>query len=458
MANEKWYDQFSKKKNGKISEAKNKRKEFNRQRDAYFDAKRRGVDKNDTGILYAGQKRADAEITATRNLFDAKALPADAVDVLNNFDQIVQGVKPMNSRQMQNLPRDIRTLSHLLTDERESRHVSYMNATEQLSAYLRYFTWWNLVRLTRVFSNLPEDALELSDGDVMLDIGSGPLTVVTALWLARPDLRSKKLTVYSMDISQSTMAAGEDLYMSVAAKALPPDSEADGFWKIIRVKGEIGTPIRKKARFVTCANMFNELYQKDHEDPEKIADKQFKRLIDYAEPEAAVFIAEPGMPASGRFISIMRERFIAGGYNIPAPCPHLKKCPMNGLHARYGGSAKWCNFSFSTEEAPSKLLKLSESAGLPKERAVISFLFAENLNKTTVSHKENSERIAVVSDPIMLPGYRQGFYSCSAHGMVLAINGCNRNLKSGDILTVKIEKDFDFLPKDKKSGAIELNV
>ena len=458
MANEKWYEQFSKKKNGKISEAKNKRKEFNRQRDAYFDAKRRGTDKNDGYVSYVSQKQADAEITDVRNLFDANALPADAVEVLNNFDQIVQGVKPMNSRQMQNLPRDIRTLSHQLTDERESRHVSYMNATEQLSAYLRYFTWWNLVRLTRVFSNLPKGALELSDGDVMLDIGSGPLTVVTALWLARPDLRSKKLTVYCMDISQSTMAVGEDLYMSVAAKALPPDAEAEGFWKIIRVKGEIGTPIRKKARFVTCANMFNELYQKDHEDPEKIADKQFKRLVDYAEPEAAVFIAEPGMPAAGRFISIMRERFIAGGYNVPAPCPHLKKCPMNGLHARYGGSAKWCNFSFSTEAAPSKLLKLSESAGLPKERAVISFLFAEKLNKMISGHNEKSTQIAVVSDPIMLPGHRQGFYSCSGCGMVLAIDVHNKNLKSGDILAVKIEKDFDSLPKDKKSGAIELNI
>ncbi|MBQ1628420.1 MAG: hypothetical protein II098_04575 [Treponema sp.] len=457
MANEKWYDQFSKKKNSKISEAKNKRKEFNRQRDAYFDAKRRGTEKTAGDVFCAGLKRTDAEITAARNLFDAKTIPADAIEVLNNFDQIVQGVKPMNSRQLQNLPKDIRTLSHQLTDERESRHVSYMNATEQLSAYLRYFTWWNLVRLTRVFSNLPEGALKLSDGDVVLDIGSGPLTVVIALWLARPDLRSKKLTVYCMDISQSTMATGEDLYMSVAARALPSTAEAESFWKIIRVKGEIGTPIRKKARFVTCANMFNELYQKEHEDPEKIADRQFKRLVDYAEPEAAVFIAEPGMPAAGRFISIMRERFIAAGYNVPAPCPHLKKCPMNGLHARYGGSAKWCNFSFSTEDAPSKLLKLSESAGLPKDRAVISFLFAENMNRTAAGRNENQDRIAVVSDPIMLPGRRQGFYSCCAHGMVLAIDGRNRNLKSGDILTIKIGKDFDSLPKDKKSGAMELN-
>ena len=455
MSNEKWYDQFTGKKNGKISESKNKRKEFNRQRDAYYDAKRRGTDKKDGEVSFSSRRNADAALLSVRNLFAYKELPADAIAVLNDFDRLVQGVKPMNSRQLQNLPRDIRTLSHQLTDERESRHVSYMNATEQLSAYLRYFTWWNLVRLTRVFANLPEGSLNLSNDNVILDIGSGPLTVVTALWLARPELRNKKLTVYCLDISQSTMAAGEELYMSVAAKARPSDENADGFWKIIRVKGEIGTPIRRKANLVTCANMFNELYQKEHEDPEKIAEKQLKKLIDYAEGDASIFIAEPGMPAAGRFISIMREKLIEKGFNIPAPCPHLGKCPMDGLHARYGGSAKWCNFSFSTEDAPSKLLKLSESAGLPKERAVISFLFADKSKKT--DSNKNSQ-IAVVSDPIMLPGHRLGFYSCCEKGMILAVDSGNRKLKSGDILSVKIETPLEALQKDKKSGAMELNV
>ena len=37
-----------------------------------------------------------------------------------------------------------------------------MNENTQLSAYVRYFTWWNLVRLTKLFANLsasffPED-------------------------------------------------------------------------------------------------------------------------------------------------------------------------------------------------------------------------------------------------------------------------------------------------------------
>lgn len=459
MNEEKFYSRFTEKKSSK-AEAKNKRREFNRQRDKFYDEKRRGLDKKNQ-IEFESKKSipVDAKIIASSNLFDEKKLPADAVKVLESYDSIVQAVRPMNSRQLNNLPKDIRNLSHLLTDDRESRHISYMNATEQLSAYLRYFTWWNLVRLTRVFANIKPEAFQLEDGDVVLDIGSGPLTAVNALWLSRPELRAKKLQIYCMDISQSTMAVGEEIYMSIAAKARPADEDADAFWKITRVKGEIGTEIRKKAKFITCANMFNELYQKEKEAPEKIADKQIQNLLRYACEDCSVFIAEPGMPVAGRFISLMRERFINKKFEITAPCPHQGKCAMNGLHARYGGSAKWCNFSFSTENVPAKLLKLSESAGLPKDRAVISYVFAckkgEKLEKDA---DKNTAKVAVVSDPILLPGRRQGFYSCAESGMVLIQNPYGKNIKSGDRLELSLFKPVEKLEKDKKSGAPEIKI
>ena len=462
----KWYDNFKKKKSSKISAEKIERKEFNKERDKFFDEKRRGVDKkNKIQQIYekssdkAGFSKADAKILESKNMFDFKNLPEDAVKVLENFDEIVQGVRPLNSRQMQNLSKDIRALSHQLTDERNTRRAGYMNANQELSAYIRYFTWWNLVRLTRVFSNISSNSFALNDGDVVLDIGSGPLTVVSALWLSRPELRNKKLTVYAMDISQSTMAVGEDLYLSIAAKALPSDENSLPHWNIVRVKGGIGTSIRKKANFISCANMFNELYQKEHESPEKIADAQIQNLLSYADERCSFFIAEPGMPVSGRFISLMRERFIKNNHPVVAPCPHHGICSMDGNHARYGGSAKWCNFSFSTENAPKKLLKLSESAGLPKERAVISFVFAGA--KGSLSKTENSEKtffVNVVSDPILLPSRKAGFYSCSQKGMVLLVDGGGKKLKSGDKIKMSMQKSTDILEKDKKSGAVLITV
>ena len=193
------------------------------------------------------------------SLFDTTNLSKDAVSILNSFDEIIQGVRPLNSRQLQQLPEHIRELSHQLTDDRASRRLGYMNDNIQLSSYVRYYTWWNLVRLTRLFANLPDSVFPDTD-TTCLDLGSGPLTVVTALWLARPELRKLKLTWYCLDVSANSMALGEDIYLSIAAKAKAADESIDP-WQIIRVKGPFGTPIKQKAGFLTCANMLNELDQ-----------------------------------------------------------------------------------------------------------------------------------------------------------------------------------------------------
>ena len=147
------------------------------------------------------------------------------LQTIENFDKIIQSVRPLNSRQMQSLPDNIAALSHQLTDERGSRRLGYMNENVQLSAYVRYFTWWNLVRLTRLFSNLPAEVFP-SEDCACLDLGSSPLTLVTALWISRPELRNKNLTWYCLDLSQAALTLGEELYMSVAAQLPPSDENA----------------------------------------------------------------------------------------------------------------------------------------------------------------------------------------------------------------------------------------
>ena len=463
---EKFYDKFNQKaqKSKEKSKLRIERKEFNKERDEFFTKKReqqgpKGFNKA-SSTQFANSSSKDvvnAQIISTQNMFDTKGLSPEAVKILENFDQIVQSIRPMNSKQLTKLPHDIRELSHKLTDQRESRRVGYMNATEELSAYVRYFTWWNLVRLTRVFSNIPVQAFNLKDEDVCLDIGSGPLTVVTALWLSHPELRNLKLNFYCMDIASQTMALGEDIYMSVASQSQPTSPTAPTHWNIIRVKGEIGTPLRKKARFISCANMFNELYQKEKSDPEKIAKNQLEQLLSYADADPSVFIAEPASPISAHFVSLMRDNLLSKKMNLVSPCCHTKKCPMSGLHARYGGTAKWCNFSFSTENAPKKLLKLSDDAGLPKERASLSFVFANSQSDST-ANKEEDFILRVASDPIWLPGNRQGFYCCSEKGLILAVNTSHSKITSGQKIVLKTKTDFSDLLKDKKTGSLILNI
>ena len=385
-------------------------------------------------------------------LFDTSKIPPDAVKVIEDFDKLVQQIRPLNSRQLQQLPQNIRSLSHQMTDNRAERRLGYMNENAQLSSYVRYFTWWNLVRLTRLFSNLPEEAFP-KDDSVCLDLGSGPLTVVTALFLARPELRKLKLTWYCLDVSAASIAFGEDIFLSVCAKLNEQP------WQIIRVKGSFGEALKQKASFITCANMFNELDQATDMPPEFKVKKYYEQLMRYSNKDARFLLIEPGVPKASRTLTLLRERFIKDGYDIAAPCPHSGECPMSGFKAYTGSKNKWCNFAFSTQEEgagiPERLAKLSKAAKLPKDRATLSFI-------AVAPGKKDESLIRITSDELRLPNYMSGFYACTEHGLALVELPSQNNTRlpkppfrpqSGDLIEVK-KITPESLPKDEKSGAI----
>ena len=406
--------------------------------------------------------------------------PEDARRILENFDGIIRTNLPLSSKQLLLLPRNIKELSHCLTDERSKRRLGYMNDNIVLSSYAYYFLWWNLFRLTSVFSALDENVFSfLHDESVCLDIGSGPLSVPLALYLARPELRAVKLTWYCMDTSQNALALGENLLLSCAARLQNAQSadnaeDADGFcWRIVRVKGEIGTPIKQKASFITCANMFNELYWNTSQPLEAEAKKYAARLFSYGaqkpdgKSECAFFVAEPGIPRAARFISLLRAAMLRKNMSCVSPCPHENECPMAG---KKGG--KWCHFILNTETAPAALKKLSEKAGLAKERAAISFIFTrpEALSRNPkAEHAEKREtdgktaaaaktpyRIRICSDPIALPEHKTGRYACAPWGLTLVIekNAREKRLASGDLTEAPLKAaDIQSLSIDRKSGA-----
>lgn len=392
-----------------------------------------------------------------QRLFDTKKIPQDALAVLENFDKIIQDIIPANSKQESALPKQIRDLSHQMTDERERRRKGYMNEKSALVAYARYFMWWNLVRLTRLFSNL--DFSFLRDGDICIDIGSGPLTVVCALWLSQPALRKKNLVWHTMDISRQALNLGEEIFLSIAARTAKAKSSEESEngntdvlpWKIIRVKDSLGASIRQKAALLTCANVFNEILQSESAPPDALAKKYSKALFPYLQENASVLLIEPGVPNSARFISLMRDAFLRNGFFAAAPCPHQGRCPMDGRRAgKSGASRKWCNFAFETADAPKRLLSLSEKSGLPKERAVLSFVFVQK-NENAKKLSEQSESIRIVSDTIHLAqkGAR-GHYACARQGFSLAVCSPGKKVESGDLIFGAKEKN----ERDEKTNAL----
>ena len=264
-------------------------------------------------------KKNTAAILKRRSMFSADAIPPDARNVIDEFDKILQSVFPANGRQLASLPKHINALSHALTDERGERRRGYMNAPETLSAYVRYFSWWNIVRFTRLFANFEKDAFALSDGDACLDVGSGPLTAVISLWLTRSELRNKKLTWYCMDISQASLALGENLYLSIAARVPPSDKNAAPHWNIVRVKGALGEPLRQKASLIVCADMLNELRETDARSDEIRAKQYASSLLSYAAKKCGLLVIEPGVPSAARIISLMRDTLLKKNMTIVSP-------------------------------------------------------------------------------------------------------------------------------------------
>ena len=347
------------------------------------------------------------------------------------------------------LPSQVAELSRLLTGARGDRSLSYLSRPNFLSAYLRYFLPWNLYRLCLL---LPGLDLALSAGDTIVDLGSGPLTLVSALWIARPDLRGLPLEFYCIDRCAPALEAGKKFFAAIADNSP---------WKIHAVREDINirkadvTRKRKAAALVCAVNIFNETYEDlSHNNTEGLkhmAAKIAQIMHGCASEDAFILTVEPGVPQSGRFITFLRSAFLELDRPPLSPCPHTETCPFSG------GKKRWCHFAFETTDAPKDLHRLSSAAGIPKERLVLSFLLTGAVSpQTAPSAKTGQQGVRIISDAFPLPDSRYGRYGCSARGLVLLAGEKNRveKIVSGSLITPVFAAD----KRDAKSGALLVEV
>ena len=389
-------------------------------------------------------------------------LMPQANDLLHSIFSLIEKTFPVPRRFKSGLPSQINELSGLLTNKRGDRSLSYLGRPNYLSAYLHYFLPWNLYRLCFL---LPSLDLKLNNGDTITDLGSGPLTFASALWIARPDLRSLQLEIDCIDHSGPALTAGEKFFYALAENTNIP-------WKINLVREDIDirkdTLRKEKQASLVCAiNLFNEIYEKiPHSNIEKLkqlAGNTARLMNNLAKTDAYILTVEPGVPQSGRFISLLRNEFIKMGRPPLSPCTHQENCPSAGI-----GEKRWCHFVFETTDVSKELLRLSAAAGLPKERLVLSYLLTGKMPK-----KREKGALRVISDAFSLPQNRFGRYGCSAEGLVL-LSGEKRHIEkivSGSFVyiediqiptAVKTQwADLQFKLTDKhdaKSGALIVEV
>jgi len=355
--------------------------------------------------------------------------------LLERVPALIDKVFPLPARFRSALPKDVAELSRLLTSGRGERGLSYMGRPPLLSAYLRYFLPWNLYRLCRL---LPDLDISLSAGSKITDLGCGPLTFACALWICREDLRSVPLEFNCVDQNRSALEAGKNFFSALAGEASP--------WKINVIKSSLKTVKTRDADLVCAINVFNEMYgdisRSDENSLSLNAKKTCRLLTSCGSASSAFLVVEPGFPRCGEFISLLRGSFLEQEIKPLSPCPHDDICPMLG-------KKRWCHFAFETDDAPKALHKLSQAAGLPKERAVLSFLFANRAGQAT-SGAEN--KLRVISDAFALPHNRFGRYCCSQQGLALFAGAKNAidKIPSGSLINDVIMKGG----KDPKSGAL----
>jgi len=374
-------------------------------------------------------------------------------NLLQTIPELIKKTFPIPGRFRSALPSDIAELSRLLTNRRGDRSLSYLARPNFLSAYLHYFLPWNLYRLCLLLPNLE---LHLKSGDTITDLGSGPLTFASALWIARPDLRSTPLEINCVDRCAPVLDAGKKFF-----SALCESTSENALWKINIIKEDIDirhsvTRKRKKASLVCAVNMFNEIYDTlSHNNTEglrRMAENAAQVMHNEALPGASILTVEPGVPQAGRFISFLRTAFLELDRPPVSPCPHTETCPFPADSKK----SKWCHFAFETDDAPKELHKLSTAARLPKERLVFSFL---QTGEKSSAKTGTGEKVRVISDmfPLTDSGRSFGRYGCSAQGLMLLTGEKNRveKINSLDLVSPVFSANAQ---RDKKSGALIMEV
>lgn len=380
--------------------------------------------------------------------------PAASAD-LSRLPKALSAVFPLKTQHRKELPFAVRDLSRLLTQER-GQSQAYWAHPRFVGAYLYYFLPWNLQRLTWLMPNLP---LNLHEGDQILDLGSGPLTLPVGLWFSRPELRAMNLHITCADTAPRPMELGRALLDALA------QSQGSEPWKISLMRGSLEQALRKlksKVNLISAGNVLNELSVPRHKTLEDRLEELFSSMDRALATGGQIFLLEPGTRLGGKLITLMRQVALEQGYIIEAPCPHQGPCPYEVNHEqdeqekdrfRQPKASGWCHFSLPAEGAYPELAELSSRAKLQKDRLHLSCLLLRKPEQQSMPEKAGSSLpVRIISDPIRLPGQDAARYACSKLGLVL-LQSASR-FASGEIVEATLPAED--AKKDPKSGALIL--
>ncbi|GAA3236506.1 hypothetical protein GCM10020256_55210 [Streptomyces thermocoprophilus] len=186
-------------------------------------------------------------------------------------------------------------------------------------------------------------------GHVDVGGGTGAATwAVTAVWDG-----TRPTTV--LDWAEPALALGREL--AAANPAL-----AGARWQRARIDGALTL---EPTDLVTVSYVLNELTAADR-----------AALVEAAASAAqAVVIVEPGTPDGYARVLEARDRLVAAGFRVAAPCPHSEACPIVP-------GTDWCHFSARVSR--SSLHRQVKGGSLPYEDEKFAYVAATRFPVTPV--------------------------------------------------------------------------
>lgn len=265
-------------------------------------------------------------------------------------------------------------LSQGLTRERELAGARYFEDPQLLGAYL--LLYWP-VSYAQGRSLLGELAVS---GGAALDVGSGPGPLAAAA------LDAGLTRVQALDRSDAALAVTRQLVGVETARWEPARPLPTGPFELI-----------------LAGHLLNELYGDDVDARARLVGAMLARLA----PTGLLLIVEPALRETSRALLALRDRLVATGATIRAPCLYRAGCPA------LARPADWCHAE-RRWTAPPLVEELAQAARVHRDALKMSYL-ALQAPGAAWPEPPPGRLFRIVSAPLPQKG-QQRFVGCGPEG------------------------------------------
>jgi len=291
-----------------------------------------------------------------------------------------EGAQPLSREETARVVAGIARLSAGLTRERALVGERYLDDPELLGAYLLFYWPISYAQARSVLGELGARPLGRT-----LDVGAGPLP----MGLAAIDAGAGELV--AVDRVERALALGRRLGGAAAITTSPWDPERGDALP----QGPFDT--------IVAGHVLTELYLGP-----RALDRRaqlVKTLLGRLAPGGRLVLVEPALRETSRALLSLRDRVVAEGATVLAPCLLQAGCPA------LVRESDWCHAERAWSP-PEELVALAEAARLHKERLKMSYLI---LSPSGPASTDDPRRFRIVSEPLPQKGKRISF-GCGLSG------------------------------------------